>query len=123
MGWTSKLFKNSKEKGNFFELQAEQYLKKQGLTPVTRNYNCCYGELDLIMKDDNTLVFVEVKYRKSEAFGGAINALSHAKQQKLTRTLFYYLKQNRLEDCPYRVDYVAISGQNSEQFTWIKSAF
>ena len=90
---------------------------------VTRNFSCRYGELDLIMKEGATLVFVEVKYRKSNAFGGAINALSEAKQQKLTRTIYYYLKQNSLEDCPFRVDFVAINGQNSYQYTWIKSAF
>ncbi|WP_372768569.1 YraN family protein [Pseudoalteromonas sp.] len=123
MGWTSKLFKNSTEKGNFFELQAEQYLKQQGLQAVTRNYSCRYGELDLVMNDGKTLVFVEVKYRKSNAFGGAINALSEAKKQKLTRTIYYYLKQNSLEDCSFRVDFVAINGQNSYQYTWIKSAF
>lgn len=123
MGWIPKLFSNSKEKGCYFEQQAESYLIKQGLSPVARNFSCRYGEIDLIMHDGNSLVFVEVKYRQSNAYGGAINALSKSKQEKITRTIYYYLKENNLGNCAIRVDFIAINGQNPYQFTWIKSAF
>lgn len=62
------LFNNTRNKGEHFELIAEQYLVKQGLTPVTRNFHCKYGEIDLIMREAQVLVFVEVKYRDSKNF-------------------------------------------------------
>ena len=65
--------------GELAEQQAREYLQQQGLIFVTANVRYKFGEIDLIMKQQQTLVFVEVKYRQSQAFGGAINALS-AKQ-------------------------------------------
>lgn len=123
MGWIPSIFENTKAKGDYFERQAEHFLSQQGLTLISRNYHCKFGEIDLIMQDKTTLVFVEVKYRKSNAFGGALNALSQTKQQRLTRTLMYYLKQHNLESSAFRVDFVAINGQNPYQFTWLKSVF
>jgi putative endonuclease len=123
MEWLPKLFNNTTDKGSYFEQQAQEYLRSQGLVPICKNFNCRYGELDLIMRDGDIVVFIEVKYRRTDAFGGAINALPKSKQAKIQRTIYYYLKQNSLGNCPVRVDFVAINGQAPHQFTWIKSVF
>lgn len=123
MRWLTKRLKNTTEKGSYFEQQAEDYLISQGLVSVCKNFYCRYGELDLIMRDGDTLVFVEVKYRRNDVFGGAINALSKSKLNKIERTIYYYLKQNSLGNSPIRVDFVAIDGQTPHQFKWIKSVF
>ena len=72
MSWFKQLWQNSREKGQYYELEAQKYLQQQGLIPIERNYNCPYGELDVIMRDGDTLVFIEVKFRSSNAKGGAI---------------------------------------------------
>lgn len=68
--------------GQITEEIAAQYLNKQGLTLLAKNVHSRQGEIDLVMKEHDTLVFVEVKYRKNNAFGGAISAVSYKKQQK-----------------------------------------
>ncbi len=121
MAWISDLFNNSKEKGDFFEAEAEKYLIEAGLTPVARNFHSRYGEIDLIMKEQNTYVFVEVKYRKSQHYGGAQYALSFTKKQRLKRTLAVYIQQHGLHNSPLRIDFVAINGQNPFHITWYKN--
>lgn len=117
------LFSNTRSKGEHFELIAEQFLIKQGLTPVTRNYLCKYGEIDLIMRESQTLVFIEVKYRDSSHFGGAINALSKTKLQRLKRSIYNYLAQHNLHNTQLRVDFVAIQGADPPEINWIRNIF
>ena len=74
---------STRELGNITEHFAEQYLVHQGLTLIDKNVYCRQGEIDLIMQDGETLVFIEVKYRKNNHYGGAIAAISAAKQKKL----------------------------------------
>ncbi len=74
--------------GQQYEQLALQYLQQQGLKLVQQNFHCKTGEIDLVMREGATLVFVEVKYRASSAFGGALAAVSFSKQQKLLRTSF-----------------------------------
>ncbi|MEY8251122.1 MAG: YraN family protein, partial [Colwellia sp.] len=73
---------SSTDKGKMTESYAQQYLSKQGLILIERNFHSRQGEIDLIMLDGDTYVFVEVKYRKSKRFGGAIAAISASKQKK-----------------------------------------
>lgn len=109
--------------GNKAEKAAEQYLKSQGLAVLERNYHCKMGEIDLIMLDKNDLVFIEVRHRTSQAFGGALSSITYAKQQKIWRTAQHYLLNSLQEfDCEYRFDVVAFEG-NLQQVRWIKSAF
>jgi len=115
------LFANTRAKGMHYEQLAEQYLQTQGLSAVSRNYDCKYGEIDLIMKDQNTLVFVEVKYRKSKSYGGAISALSPSKLQKLQRSIYHYLECKKLKNLPIRIDFIAIEGVSSDNIKWIKN--
>ena len=67
------------------------YLQKQKLKLVTRNYSCRYGEIDLIMHDKTSLVFVEVRYRQNPYFGSGLETINLTKQNKVIKTAEYYL--------------------------------
>lgn len=114
------------DKGQLTEQLAQDYLVTQGLTPVDKNYHCRNGELDLIMLDGDTYVFIEVKYRKNNNFGGALAAISPSKQKKIKHCVTYYLHQAGLNEhntcC--RVDVVTLEGLITQpQITWLKNAF
>ncbi len=110
-------------KGRHFERRARAWLKSQGLIPVASNIRFRGGELDLVMKDGPTWVFVEVKYRAAEAFGGAAGALSRAQQQRLLKAASRYLAEQgqNLWDCPCRFDVICYG--DGDQPQWFKSAF
>ncbi|MDC9725712.1 MAG: YraN family protein [Gammaproteobacteria bacterium] len=108
--------------------QAEQWacdhLQQQGLALITTNYHCRRGEIDLIMQEQKTLVFVEVRYRKSNTFGSALESVDHKKQAKLIFTAEHYLQQQTSSFSGYRFDVVAISHEKSKPvMTWVKDAF
>ncbi|BDF96416.1 MULTISPECIES: YraN family protein [Pseudoalteromonas] len=123
MSWFKQLWQNSREKGQYYEQEAQKYLVAQGLIPIECNYNCPYGELDVIMRDGNTLVFVEVKFRSSHVKGGALHALGKQKQARLKRSIYHYLAAKKLSDQAIRIDFVAITGEASQQLNWIKNVF
>jgi putative endonuclease len=102
------------------EASARRYLEAQGLVFVTGNFNCRHGEIDLVMRDGGTLIFVEVRYRASERFGGAAASVDSRKRARLTAAAGYYLARHRT-DLPCRFDVVAIGP--GEQIRWIKHAF
>ena len=108
--------------GQQYEQLALSYLQQQGLILVQQNYQCKAGEIDLVMRDGATLVFIEVKYRASSAFGGALAAVNFSKQQKLLRSCRWYLQQHRLSDQPCRLDVLAIEGVAPYQYQWLKNA-
>lgn len=87
-----------------------------------RNYWCKLGEIDLIMRHHNTLVFVEVRYRNNASFGGAAASVTPAKQQKLRRAALCYLQAHQLNESQQscRFDLIACEG---EQLHWIENAF
>lgn len=112
--------------GQITEEIAAQYLNKQGLTLLAKNVHSRQGEIDLVMKEHDTLVFVEVKYRKNNAFGGAISAVSYKKQQKIKQCATFYLQQSGLNEynTPCRFDVIAMQGNITQaQITWLKNAF
>ena len=123
MSWFKQLWQNSREKGLYYEHQAEQYLIQHGLKAIERNYLCKYGELDLIMRDGQTLVFVEVKFRKNALRGGANYALSKQKQQRLRRTISHYLAEKKISNQAMRIDYVAITGELNSTLYWFKNVY
>lgn len=73
------------------------------------------------MEDKETLVFVEVRFRKQNDYGGALESVTRSKQRKIIRTAQYYLQTERKEDCPCRFDVIAIEPE--QKFQWIKDAF
>ncbi len=107
--------------GDSAEQLALQYLKQQGLQWLSSNFRCKYGELDLVMKDGDMLVVVEVRYRKSAQFGGALESITAQKQAKIIIATQHYLAANHLYHLPIRFDVVAVSGDN--RLNWIKNAF
>jgi putative endonuclease len=123
---TKSINTTSTDKGNVTEQYAENYLSTQGLTLIEKNFHCRRGEIDLIMRDRETFVFVEVKYRKSTEFGGAIAAISVSKQQKIKHCVTFYLHKMNLNEynTPCRIDVVALEGDITQpQVTWLKNAF
>ena len=105
------------------EQQAHDYLKQQGLALVEKNYRCRRGEIDLIMKTADTLVFIEVRFRKNNNFGGAKESITPAKQQKLQATAQHYMQQYN-PNVNARFDVIAITGEGkNQQLEWIKNAF
>lgn len=113
------------EQGQLAEQQASEYLNRQGLKLVESNYRCRSGEIDLIMQSDNTLVFVEVRFRSDSSFGGAAASVDRHKQQKLLVAAQHYLQKHRAFNRPCRFDVVAVlPGKDGElKFEWIKNAF
>jgi putative endonuclease len=107
-------------RGDAAEEKARQFLIGKGLVPVSRNFRCKQGELDLIMRDGKILVIVEVRFRKSGRYGGAAESITRAKQSRIIAATQVYLTQQKL-DCPVRFDVVAITGNGG--IDWIPHAF
>lgn len=106
--------------GDDKERLAGDYLKRQGLKLLERNFSCRHGEIDLIMRDRDTLVFVEVRFRRSGRFGRAAETVTASKRRRLSTAAALYLQKNRL-DLPCRFDVVGIEAD--DQIDWIRSAF
>lgn len=106
--------------GDAKERLAEDYLKRRHLQPIARNHRCRFGEIDLVMRDGATLVFVEVRYRRSERFGTPAETVDRRKQQRLMAAASHYLQAHPTM-LPCRFDVVAVSGE--DRIEWIKNAF
>ncbi len=109
--------------GLLAEKHALDYLISKGLHWVDSNYRCRMGEIDLILRDGEYLVFVEVRARSSQAFGGAIASVTFSKKQKLIKTALHYLSAKKLHDKQaIRFDVLTIDGV-PPKMTWVKDAF
>ncbi|MBI3432513.1 MAG: YraN family protein [Hydrogenophilales bacterium] len=106
--------------GQTAEARAETFLLSHGLKRVARNWRCRFGEIDLIMQDGATLVFVEVRLRNRSDFGGAAASVTLAKQKKLLAAARQYLTTLKSLP-PCRFDVVALSGDAAPE--WIRNAF
>ena len=107
-------------KGKAAEQYAKSWLMQRGLQSVAQNIRYPFGEIDLIMRDASGLVFVEVKYRSSSAFGDASFAVTYQKQKRLKLAAQTYLKQHHCNQAHCRFDVVSITGH---EIQWIKNAF
>lgn len=109
--------------GKRHEQQAEQFLQQQGLISLQRNYQCRLGEIDLIMQQAQTLVFIEVRYRNNQDYGTAAESVTRSKQQKLLKTARYFLAQHaQYQQMDCRFDIVGIS-HNGTTIDWLQNAF
>ena len=120
----------TREQGEYTESLACQYLENKGFKLIEKNFNCRVGEIDLIMKDNDSLVFVEVRYRRSNNFGSGAESITTSKQSKLIKTASLYLQQHaKLNKYPARFDVVSITGFietdniDNINFDWIENAF
>ncbi len=115
-----------RQTGVAYEQLAASYLQRFGLQLISSNYNCRLGEIDLIMREGSTLVFVEVRYRLRSDFISPVISINARKQQKLLRTAQVYLKHHNLTDTvPCRIDLIGITRCKSAgtlQYEWIKNA-
>ena len=106
------------------ERQAYRYLIEKGLTLVCSNYRCRLGEIDLIMKDREYLVFVEVRHRSHSGYGGALASIGHRKIGRLRATAAHYLQRSDPgETRPCRFDVVVSDSRPGVECTWIRNAF
>lgn len=124
MFWTLKV---SNPTGWKAEKEALAFLKRQGLTLLARNFACKTGEIDLIMLHNETLVFIEVRYRLKSRYGSAEDSITHRKQQKIRHTAALYLQKNRQHNhrtC--RFDTLSLNSNDSKgknRLQWLKGAF
>jgi len=103
------------------EALACAHLERAGLTLLTRNYRCPQGEVDLVMDDRDTLVFVEVRYRRSDAFGTPAETVDRRKRARLQAAAGHYLLTHSA-DRACRFDVVAVSGRDA-RIEWLRDAF
>lgn len=117
---------SANRKGLRYEDQARVYLQARGLRLLHQNFFSRGGEIDLIMRDRETICFIEVKFRKSQTFGGAANTITISKQRKIVNTALYYIAgRKQLAHQPLRFDAFLIQRQpdGSDQIDWIQNAF
>ncbi|MBW3697138.1 YraN family protein [Vibrio sp. T187] len=109
--------------GSHYESMASQYLTRHGLTLIEENFSAKCGEIDLIMRDQSSIVFVEVKYRKQAQYGHAAEMVTTQKMRKLVNTANVWLQKQGLSahSTEYRFDVMAIE-QNGKHINWIKNA-
>lgn len=112
--------------GQEAEQTACHYLLTQGLSLLEKNYRCPRGEIDLIMRDSNTVVFVEVRYRRDTRFGTGAETVDRRKQNKLLATAAHYLQQNpkaARNACCFDVISLTANDRGEQQMDWFPDAF
>jgi putative endonuclease len=114
---------NHRTIGTEYEKIAETFLNQQGFKTFARNFYSRFGELDLVMLQQDTLLFVEVRYRKNSYFGTAIETVTASKQQKLLKTAKYFLlKHPQFQQHACRFDIIGISPVDGA-INWLENAF
>ncbi|HDY83192.1 MAG: YraN family protein [Gammaproteobacteria bacterium] len=116
-----------KSLGDNYETRAVQWLQDQGLQLLVRNYKGKTGEIDIVAKDKNTLVFVEVRARNNRYFASAAASVDRRKQLRILRTAQLFLQRHPgLANMPCRFDVIAFEPRQSTtspEIHWIRSAF
>ncbi|MCJ7558069.1 MAG: YraN family protein [Gammaproteobacteria bacterium] len=115
---------DKRTQGRQAEQLAKAYLQTRGLQFIQANYHCRMGELDLVMREADTLVFVEVRLRRSTAFGTAAESVTRSKQDKLWQAALHFTASRPdLASLAVRFDVVALSGMTVDDSCWIRNAF
>ncbi len=111
--------------GRSVEHLAESFLSREGLLALERNYRSRFGEVDLIMRDADQIVFVEVRGRRSNRFGTPAETVTAKKQRRLALAAMDYLQRRRkYSQMPCRFDVIAVEiEQGGSRIEWIKNAF
>ena len=114
-----------KQQGDHAEKLARHFLEQKNYKFITANFSCRTGEIDLVMQTPtNEVLFVEVRYRKNNDYGGALESITASKQRKIRNTALYYLQQHKLDDCACRFDVIAITQDvAAPHIEWIENAF
>ncbi len=111
---------NTRFQGGLAEAEACRYIKKLGMLPLCKNYKRFTGEIDLIAKDKDTIVFIEVKARETDIKGSPAEAVTKTKQRRIIQTALMYLKENHIYGAKMRFDVIAVM---SGSIKYIPSAF
>ncbi|MFC1712891.1 YraN family protein [Candidatus Poribacteria bacterium] len=98
-----------KEVGAKGEKLAAKFLKRKGYKIIQRNYNCKLGEIDIIAEQDRTIIFVEVKTRRTQEFGPPQNAITAAKRSQISKVALFYIREKKLVDQSCRFDVIGIT--------------
>ncbi len=116
---------DAQQTGRAAEEQALLHLQRAGLKLLQRNWRCRLGELDLVMLDGDTVVFVEVRFRRHQAWGGAAESVDSRKRARLSAAAEHFLQEHpRWRRNPCRFDVVAMSpGALPQSLNWIQNAF
>ena len=119
---------NKQAVGDFAEDLAAEFLQANGLNILHRNFLCKVGEIDLIASDHRykevSIVFVEVRYRRNQSYGGGLASITLKKQEKLRRSAQTFLLQQHSSDIPCRFDVISVSGRPKQpDIHWIENAF
>ena len=111
--------------GRSGEQSAERFLSAKGLRLVARNHRCVQGEIDLVMRDGDTLVFIEVRQRKNVDYGSPLETVSAAKQRKLITAAQHFVASQKISSRQaLRFDVIGIvSNGSDETIEWIQNAF
>ena len=115
---------SSVKRGSWAEELACRHLLDHGLLLITRNYRCRHGEIDLVMRDGDTIAFVEVRFRSRTDYGSGVESVDKRKQARLLSSAEHYLQRHAtlLTEC--RFDVVSIlHSSNTNHLNWIKNAF
>jgi putative endonuclease len=114
----------SLQRGQTAENRALQYLTSKGIQHIESNFRAKTGEIDLIVKEGNTLIFLEVKARKSNQYGHPAEFVTPAKQRKIIKTAqLYLLKHPALNNLPCRFDVITMTSVDQANIEWICDAF
>ena len=112
---------NKRKTGSRYEECAAAFLEERGICILERNFRCGQGEIDLIGREENTIVFFEVKYRKTNSWGNPAEAVDTRKQCRISRAADVYRKRENLYgDISFRFDVIAIL---DGEITWYRNAF
>lgn len=104
---------NNKEKGNYGESFAREYLENIGYTILETQYYTPYGEIDIIAENNNSVIFIEVKYRSTKKMGTPLEAINKKKQSKIINCANHYIVEKNL-DCDMRFDAIGILGTTGD---------
>ena len=115
--------RNKREIGDTGELIAVKYLESHGYIIIARNYYSRYGEIDIIATKGEYIVFVEVKYRKNNAYGEPSSFVDFRKQEKLKKTVLQYISENGAGDKDLRFDIIEVTGTGEVKINHIENAF
>jgi putative endonuclease len=121
----SALSANARQRGSHWEQVAESFLNGRGITTLERNYRVRCGEIDLVMRDGNTLVFTEVRYRGNDSHGSGAESVTPAKQRRVISAAHRFLQSHPSERVrPCRFDVISIGSRDGRTLlNWIRNAF
>ena len=116
---------DTRTRGRQYESIALAYLVKRGLVCIAQNYYCRVGELDLVCRDGDELVVVEVRFRRSDRYGGAVGSITRSKRKRIERATELFLAAHpQYSELQVRFDIVAITSRKGDNVvTWLRDAF